>query len=125
MKKELNQKLFTFPSSEELKRVRKEIATSDHRVNQGLSLNATPMEKAKYELCQKIARYQRENNFSEAELGKKLGITERATEYILFSQINRITLDKLINYANDLHITTEIKIPLPYERNEKETTHPR
>jgi Helix-turn-helix domain len=114
-----------FPSQEELKRVRKEIATSDHRVNIGLSLNATPMEKAKYGLCQEISRYQRENNLSEPELAQKLGITEKIAEYILFAHINKLTLDKLIDYANNLRLTTEIKIPLPYERNEKQTAHPR
>lgn len=114
-----------FPSPEELKRVRKEIANSDHRVNKGLSLNATPMEKAKYELCQEIARYQRENKLSEERLSQKLGITQRIVEYILFAHINKLTLDKLISYANNLHITTEIKIPLPYERNQKQTAHAR
>lgn len=115
----------TFPSPEELKRVRKEIANSNHRVNKGLSLNATPIEKVKYELCQKIACYQRENNLSEERLSQRLGITERIAEYILFAHISKLTLDKLIDYANNLRLTIEIKIPLPYERNEKQTAHPR
>ena len=114
----------TFPSPEELKRARKEIANSDQRVNKGLSLNATPMEKAKHELCQEIACYQRENNLSEEKLSQKLGISRRIAECILFANINKLTLDKLISYANNLHITTEIKIPLPYEQNEKQTAHP-
>ncbi|RHZ35893.1 XRE family transcriptional regulator [endosymbiont GvMRE of Glomus versiforme] len=116
----MNQNKTTFPSPEELKRVRKEISRSNHRVNIGLSLNATPTEKAKYELCQDIARYQRENNLTEKKLAQKLGIEEKKAEYILFGHINKFTLDKLIDYANSLHITTEIRIPLPYER--KETT---
>ena len=69
----------TFPSLEELKRVRKEISRFNHRVNIGLSLNATPAEKAKYELCQDIARYQRENNLTEKKLAQKLGIEERTS----------------------------------------------
>src|SRR4051794_33282504 len=106
---------FTFPSSEELKKVRKEIFRSDHRVNFGLSLNATPTEKVKYELCQDIARYQRENSLTEKELSQKLGIEEKKTEYILFGHINEFTLDKLIEYADILHIiTTEIKTPPSY-----------
>jgi len=110
----------TFPAHKEVKSLRREMSRSNHRVNFGLSLNATPAEKAKYNLCQDIARYQREKNLSELELAQKLGIEAKRTEYILFGHINKLTLDKLIDYANSLRITTEIKIPLPYERN-KET----
>ena len=95
----MNQNKTTFPSREELKRVRREISRSNHRVNIGLNSNATPTEKAKYELCQDIARYQRENNLTEKTLAQKLGIEERKAEYILFGHISKFTLDKLIDYA--------------------------
>jgi len=121
----MNQNKTAFPSQEEVKSLRQEMSRSNHRVNLGLSLSATPTEKAKYELCQDIARYQRENNLSEKKLAQKLGIEERKTEYILFGHINKLTLDKLIDYANSLHITTEIKIPLPYERNKKTAAYSR
>jgi predicted XRE-type DNA-binding protein len=121
----MNQTKLAFPSREELKRVRREISRSNHRVNFGLNLEATPTEKAKYELCQNIAGYQRENNLTEKKLAQKLKIEEKKAEWILFGHINKFTLDKLIDYANSLHISTEVKVSLPYERNKATSTYAR
>jgi hypothetical protein len=55
------------------------------RINRGLTLNATPVEKAKYEVCQNILRYKRENKLSEKEIAKKLGIKEEdKLDHLLF-----------------------------------------
>ncbi|CAG8674817.1 608_t:CDS:2 [Ambispora gerdemannii] len=73
------------------------------RINQGLTPNATPLEKSKYEICQSILRYKREKNLSEQELGEKLGIKQvDKLEYLLFRHINYFTLDELVDYASDL-----------------------
>lgn len=73
------------------------------RINQGLSPNATPLEKSKYEICKSILRYKRENNLSEKELGKRLGIKQvDKLEYLLFRHIDYFTLDELVDYASEL-----------------------
>src|SRR6185369_5251784 len=73
------------------------------RINQGLTPNSTPLEKSKYELCQNILRYKRENNLSEKELGEKLGIKQiDKLEYLLFRHIDYFTLDELVDYASEL-----------------------
>ena len=124
MKKELNnKKQFAFPPQEEIERVKKEIFQTNHRVNFLLKPNATPMDKAKYQLCKSISYFQEEKKLSEKELGKMMEIDERKLEHVLFCHINKFTLDKLINYANNLHINTEIKIPIPYDRDEKATAN--
>ena len=46
--------------------------------------NPTPLEKAKYEICQKILGYQEDNNLSDKELSHRLGISEEKTLQILF-----------------------------------------
>lgn len=48
-----------------------------HYINRGLTLDATPTEKAKYEICQGILRYVQENNISDQDLKKKLDIKEK------------------------------------------------
>src|SRR5436189_56719 len=66
---------YPFPYETELKKVKKELSNPNYkRVNFVLGDDATPLEKSKYEICQNIARYKRENDLSEKEIGKKLGI---------------------------------------------------
>lgn len=68
-------------------------------INKGLTPNATPCEKNKYEICQNILRYKRENNLNEKELGKKLGIKKQEKlEHLLFCHIEHFSLDELIAY---------------------------
>ncbi|CAG8736170.1 20203_t:CDS:1, partial [Gigaspora rosea] len=45
---------------------------NDTQINYILPKNANSTEKAKYELCQDISHYQRENNLPDQELAQKL-----------------------------------------------------
>ncbi|WNE40149.1 MAG: hypothetical protein GBAus27B_000216 [Mycoplasmataceae bacterium] len=75
----------------------------NRRINQGLTSDATPLEKSKYEICLNILRYKREKNLSEKELGEKLGIKQvDKLEYLLFRHINYFSLDELVEYASEL-----------------------
>ncbi|CAJ0638094.1 2683_t:CDS:2 [Entrophospora sp. SA101] len=98
-------KRFTFPPKEELERVRKRIARPGYRrVNIGLLPNATESDKVKYHLCLNISRYQDENDLSEKELAQRLGVNKAKTEYILFRHLDKLTLEELINYLEELHL---------------------
>jgi transcription initiation factor IIE alpha subunit len=46
--------------------------------------NATPIEKAKYELCEKILTYQQDNNLSDEEMANKIKITIGEVRDILY-----------------------------------------
>ncbi|CAG8753475.1 16751_t:CDS:2, partial [Cetraspora pellucida] len=50
--------------------------------------NPTSLQKAKYELCQKILGYQEDNNLSDELLAKKLGLNKEQTLQILFGKIS-------------------------------------
>src|SRR2546430_12797204 len=118
MKKELNKqesKKFSFPPEDELKKVLKRVEQPNYRrVNIGLHPNSTPAEKTKYKLCKTIARYVRENNLTEKELGKKLGIDQTKTEYILFCHIDKLNLEELVNQTEKLAMPLEVKINSKY-----------
>jgi len=103
-----------FPPQEEFERVVKRISKSDKRTNMGLPPNATAAEKVKYNLCKTIARYERENKLSEQELAKKLGITHAQVEKILFCHIDKLNLEELVNYTEELAMTLEMKINSKY-----------
>jgi hypothetical protein len=120
MKKELNNKKeFAFPPEEEIQKVIKRMTQPGYRrINQGLLPNATTEEKIKYELCQNISRYARENGLTEKKLGQKLGIDQIKVEYILFAHLNKLILGELVAYVDNLHLPLEIKISSQNGRSE-------
>jgi predicted XRE-type DNA-binding protein len=82
-----------------LERMRK---PSYRYINKGLSLNANPLEKSKYDICQDILSYTQENNISDQDLKKRLGIKQIELDYLVYCHVDRFTLDKLVDYASKL-----------------------
>ena len=73
------------PPQEVINKIREELSAPDYPYkNIGLGENPTAEEKLKYEICQTIARYKRENNLKEGELENKIGANSRYTHYILY-----------------------------------------
>lgn len=98
-------------SKEEIGTILKRIRQPDYqRINKGLTLDATPIEKAKYEVCQNILRYRRENNLTEKELAQKTGIKPKKSNALLFCHIEEFTLDELVLYASELFSPFQIGI---------------
>ncbi|KLL05461.1 MAG: hypothetical protein MRERV_1c159 [Mycoplasmataceae bacterium RV_VA103A] len=88
----------------------------------GLPENPTPLEKAKYELCQKILGYQQDNNLSDKEIAQKIHLTTGETRDILYCHIDYFTLDRLITYAGRLFSPSQVKVII---EPEKDTIHAR
>ena len=74
--------------------------------------NATPIEKAKYELCEKMLIYQQDNNLSDEEIANRIKITTGEARDILYCHIDYFTFDRLITYASNLFSNSEIKVIL-------------
>jgi len=87
-----------------------------------LPRNATPAEKTKYELCEKILGYQEDHNLSDETMARKIHLTIAETEDILFCRISKFTLDYLMNVASKLFAPAEIKVIVG---NEKDSLHAR
>lgn len=105
-----------WPSDKEIEEVIKETSRPNYPyVNYILSDNANPTEKAKYKLCQDIAKYQQENELSWPKLTKMLGVNKEKLIDILFSKIYNLNLEELITYTDNLHIPFEIKITNQHE----------
>jgi hypothetical protein len=86
-----------------------------------LPWNATPVDKAKYKLCKDILAYEQDNNLTTKEVAKQLGLNIYRTEYILYSHIDKLTLDELISYANTLQIPRQLRINIPYGQTAAKT----
>ena len=87
-----------------------------HHINRGLVPEATPTDKTKYEICQNILRYKRENNLSKKEVGERLEIkSTKRLECILYCHIDNFDLNELIEYATKLLGDFELKVVKPGE----------
>jgi predicted XRE-type DNA-binding protein len=83
---------------------------SDRKTNILLHPNASVAERIKYNLCKNIARYEGENNLTEKELAKRLGIAHSRLEKILFCHIDELSLEELVNYLEELAIPLKMKV---------------
>jgi hypothetical protein len=74
--------------------------------------NATPLEQVKYDICQKLIRYQRNKQLTTGKLAQKLQLSKAETEDILYCRLDYFTLDRLMDYTNKLFSPCEVKISI-------------
>src|SRR5215216_6565445 len=74
----------------------------EKEINRSLPANATPLEKTKYGICKKILEYQLKNKLTDKEITKRIDLSQAETEEILFCEIEKFTLDRLMIYASRL-----------------------
>ena|ERR1043166_1871801 len=101
---------FSFPPQKEFERVVKKAKTNHRNSNFLLPPDANELDKAKYKLCKDILHYKQQNKLSTENISQQLELSIPKTEYILYSHINKLRLDELINYANKLCLSFELKI---------------
>ena len=103
-KEELNMKSKkNSPPKKVVDSIRKEMTNPNFPYkNIGLASDATPLEKNKYEICQKILAYKQDNNLTTEKVAKNIHLTAPETEDIFFGRINKFTLDRLVAYANNI-----------------------
>src|SRR4051812_36836075 len=111
---------FSFPTQKEFERVVKRTRTSHRRSNFLLPSDANELDKAKYKLCKDILHYKHQNKLSTESIAQQLELSIPKTEYILYSHINKLHLDELINHANKLHLSFEVKINANYGQTSPE-----
>ncbi|WNE40763.1 MAG: hypothetical protein mread185_000220 [Mycoplasmataceae bacterium] len=91
--------------------------------NYDLPENPTPLEMAKYEICQSILAYQQKHNLSVEKMAKKIKLSIPETEDIFYAKINNFTLDRLMSYASHLFSAKEINFFIGKERKESIRYH--
>ena len=77
-----------------------------------LSVNATTVEKTKYEICEQIVKYKRNKKFTTEKLAQQIQLSKAETEDILFCRIDYFTLDRLLSYTEKLFTPSQIKITI-------------
>ena len=100
-----------FPDEATLKRVRDKLSDPNYvGGNIALPAKASETDRANYQVCQLIARYQREHALLQKEIATRIGIDESRISDILRGKIQSFTLDRLIGYAEKLHPGLKLQI---------------
>jgi predicted XRE-type DNA-binding protein len=107
----MSRKKEAFPDEKTLRRVRDKLSDTNYQGgNLALPSHATEAERAKYQICQLIAKYQREHRLLQKEIADKIGVDESRISDILRGRIGSFTLDRLISYADKLHPGLRVQI---------------
>ena len=100
-----------FPDNQTLKRVREKLSDMNYTGgNLALPANATEVDRAKYQICQLIAKYQREHQLLQKDIAEKIGVDESRISDLLRGKIETFTLDRLLGYAEKLHPGIKVQI---------------
>ena len=100
-----------FPDAKTLRRARSTLSNLNYQGgNLAVPATATQVERAKYTLCQLIARYQREHGLMQKEVAEKIGVDESRVSDLLRGKCDNFTLDRLIGYAQKLHPALRVHI---------------
>ncbi|MEO5971149.1 MAG: XRE family transcriptional regulator [Bdellovibrionia bacterium] len=100
-----------FPDNQTLKRVRDKLSDMNYTGgNLALPANATEVDRAKYQICQLIAKYQREHQLLQKDIAEKIGVDESRISDLLRGKIETFTLDRLLGYAEKLHPGIKVQI---------------
>lgn len=100
-----------FPDTKMLTRIRETLSDPNYQGgNVALPESASGVDRAKFQICQLIARYQRERGLLQKDVARQLGVDEARISEILRGRIEGFTLDRLINYAEKLHPGIQVQV---------------
>jgi len=97
-----------FPNEKKLAVIRKKLEKAEGTLM--LSEKATPLEKFRWDLCQKFVRYKRENDLTLEEIAEPLRIDKGKVSKILRHRIDEFSTDRLIGYLQILYPDTKLKV---------------
>ncbi len=97
-----------YPSKAELEKMDKLLEKAHG--SQGLSPNANPVDRIKYDLCAQFVRYSREHQTTQRELAKILGVNEARVSEIVRYRHQRFTIDKLVELLSVIKPNLKVKV---------------
>lgn len=97
------------PPRKAVESIRKEMTNPNFPYkNICLMPNATPLERNKHDVCQKILTYKQDNKLTKEKIAKSINLTVPETEDIFFGRIDKFTLDRLVSYTTELGIILQM-----------------
>jgi len=97
-----------FPSKTTLEKVRSKLAKAEGTLM--LSPNATPLEKFRWELCQKFIKYKNDHDLTQDQLADALNVDKAKVSKILRHRIDEFSTDRLITLYQQLNPSLKIRV---------------
>ena len=97
-----------WPNKSDLDRIMPELEKAQGSLH--LNDNASPLEKFRFQLCQKLLRYKVEGKISQRELASELGINESIVSKIFHHRIENISTDRLIEYVQVIEPNIDLRV---------------
>jgi predicted XRE-type DNA-binding protein len=97
-----------FPDKKELERALKKLEKAEGTL--ALKSDATPLEKFRFDLCQKFLKYKKANNLNQKKLAEALNIDEPKVSKILHHRIDEFSTDRLIELYSRLEPDLKLKV---------------
>jgi predicted XRE-type DNA-binding protein len=97
-----------FPSQSELRAMRKKLAKAEGTLM--LAPNATPLEKFRWDICQKFVAYKQKHALTVEELADVLGTDKSKVSKILRHRIESFSTDRLLTLLQIIYPKTELRV---------------
>jgi len=97
-----------FPSKKELDEIRKKLDKG--MASKLLSANASPVDRVKYDICEKFVIYKNAKKLTQRELAELLGIDEALMSKIIHYHIDEFTTDRLLKYLSKIFTEVDVKV---------------
>lgn len=97
-----------WPSKKQLDKILPELEKVEGTLH--LSKNAGPLDRFRWELCQRILKYQIEHGLKQKELARMLDIDEPQMSRILRHRIKNVSTDKLASFVLKLEPSVKLKV---------------
>src|ERR1700722_14167384 len=97
-----------FPDKRHLDKVRKKLESVEGTLM--LSPDASPLEKLRWDLCQKFLKYKTDHDLTQDQLAETLGIDKAKISKILRHRIDEFSTDRLISLYQQLNPGTKIRV---------------
>lgn len=97
-----------WPAGKEWVEIERRLAKS--KPSRVLSVDASAVDRTKYELCAHFVRYCQEEKLTQRELAAILGVSEARVSEIVHYRFGRFTIDKLLALLSAIRPNLKVKI---------------
>src|SRR4051794_17135777 len=97
-----------FPSKKDLDKIRPKLEKVEGTLM--LSPSATPLEKFRWDICQKFVQYKIEHEMSQEEMAEVLGVDKAKVSKILHHRIEEFSTDRLLKLYQILNPQLKLKV---------------
>jgi ribosome-binding protein aMBF1 (putative translation factor) len=97
----------SYPDKERIFKVLDKIKAGKIKATSVLDASASPIDKMKFNICQRILKFRRERGYSNLELAEIIGVGPAVISRVLHCQIDKFKVDSLLSYYFSLVLSSK------------------